>query len=1146
MQVLQNRVPAHFHQIHFRKVAQTIVVTAALMAITRFTIEHAQKRTKRPITPFKGNQRATLAYSAVSVAYLASSLAVLDPFAKQPRIVPFQPAQENREEEVDLLHPLREGEGQEVAIVPSERVPAQQVLNAVRLSREAIWAALQDRNLHRLQQNIFLGGQHVIIDLDLGDRMAVEQCLEAHNALEQRLQLPVQRRRALEMVPPQSEVRILQQRAITSLSSRHAMSFPFPAIENVQESTKPIASLKGNQRVTLAYSAASVASFAASMTAMTPFTEQPGQSLRIVPFRPAEIVDSSQPHSRKKGQEVAIIPERQVLDAVMLSREALLRALQDKNLHWLQQDIFLGGQHVTIDLDLRNPRAVRQCLGALNALERRLQLPVQRRKALEMVPSQTRVLPAQQRAIMLLPEHRLLFLQREAQVRFGHQLNRGPLDDRLLPSLSESLRLPGRRELVSPELFRSIFESPEERPLDDFILVSRPCLPEIGVSNEHLFGQNGVLMRLMLFRNLLDEYNHLLKGEGIDLTNAHESQELRLVLYYLTNLESASDAKEQYERFVDAHEALILAEKSKEVAHICRVVARVRMTPRIQSFQNDFVQQHINPHDRLTLQNFSRIFVERNKAIAASDLLMRVDKRACDWIKLYGAMSWAHYMKINPPQLRNIEDGVYYLRHSTPNKYDSVKGVIIDPLYQEFLRGADGLVLYAAHQRLQDDGFPENEDVRCQTLIKLEQEEKNLMLLFQSVENTLFKKGARTFEDLKARLIDSFYQTEGHRLNRLPLRLKDREGYREKMEEICDFIHLRFFGNRLNVNQDRVDLYGGLAEEKKTTEWQTFIMLFYYYQREGLKADYPIKYVNTGCKDDFDRGGAQNLLTDLMHLIEKYGTRIPPRRLEEISERLEEIISSIQAPTLQLKGTEPIKYRIHPALCVVQLLLSLREDDIRAIQARGRVKNVVTERREQQPAIFLPKLARTLAEYKAILTSLSGRSYTVHSAQMIEDNYTMLRDRIASQLERNYANGLTVDGYLYNGAVGWGWNAYPYTIKQIYKELTETHQLSEDAAVRIMNQLEVQIYSQPFLELKKNLEIGDLMLRGVPGKHSPISLTTEGEEFVVNGQTQYEIVDMSKDGARVASLDVNVTLRIPKTEGQRESGAWSWRVNQIS
>lgn len=986
MHEVQNRVPAHFHQIHFRKVVQTVVVTAALMAITRFTIEYAQKRTKKPITPFKGDQRATVAYSAASVAYLAASMAVMAPFTKQPRIALFQPAPEDREEDIDLAQPIRREEGREVAVVPARPVSAGEVLDAMRLSREAILNALQDRNLHRLRQDIFLGGQRVTINLDLRNYSAVRQCLGAFNAFERRLQIPVQRREALEMAPSQHGVLVPQHREIP------------------------------------------------------------------LPFH----------------------------RAMFLQREVL-----------------------------------------------------------EMVPSQRGVLIPQQAAIMPLPDPRAMFLQREAHLRFGHQLNRGPLEDMLLPSLSGSLRLPGRRELVSPELLQSIFESSEESHLDDFILVSRPCLPEIGVSNEHLFGQNGVLMRLMLFRNLLNEYNHLLKEERIDLTNSHESRELALVLYHLTNPASASDAKEQYERFVDAHEALILAEKTEEIARVCSVIARVRMTPRIQSFQNDFVQQHINPHDRLTLQNFSRIFVERNKAIAASDPLMRVDYWTCNGIKLYGAMSWAHYLKINPPQLRNIEDDVYYLRHATPNKYDSVKGVIIDPLYREFLQGADGLVLYAAHQRLKDDGSPENEDVRCQTLIQLEREEENLMLLFQSVENTLFKKGAETFEALKTQLIDSFYQTEGYRLNHLPLRLRGREGYRGEMREICDFIHQRFFGSRLNVNQDRVDLYGGLPEEKKTTEWQMFIMLFYYYQREGLKAGYPIKYINTGCKDDFDRGGGQNMTTDLMHLFERYGKGIPP-------EKLEAIMDSVQAPTLQLKGTEPIKYRIHPALCVAALLLSLEQEDTLAIQERGRVKEVIVEKREQQPAIATPKIARTLGEYKAILTSLSGRSYTVHSPEMINDNYTKLKDVIIYQLERNYANGLTVDGYLYNGALGWGWNPHPYTIEQIYKELRETHQLSEYDAVRIMNQLDVQIYSKPLEELKKNLELGELMLRGVPGAQSPISLTTVGEEFVVNGQTQYEIVDMSKDGARVASLDVNVTLRIPKSEEQRESGAWSWRVSQIS
>merc|ERR1712045_350270 len=117
MQEVQNRVPAHFHQINFRKVVQTVVVTAALMAITRFTIEHAQKRTKKPITPFKGNQKATVAYLAASVAYLAASITAMAPFTKQPRIVPFQPVNEDREEDVDRVQLNREEEGQELAIV---------------------------------------------------------------------------------------------------------------------------------------------------------------------------------------------------------------------------------------------------------------------------------------------------------------------------------------------------------------------------------------------------------------------------------------------------------------------------------------------------------------------------------------------------------------------------------------------------------------------------------------------------------------------------------------------------------------------------------------------------------------------------------------------------------------------------------------------------------------------------------------------------------------------------------------------------------------------------------------------------------------------------------------------------------------------
>ena len=226
MQEVQNRVPAHFHQIHFRKVVQTVVVTAALMAITRFTIEHAQKRTKKPITPFKGDQRATLAYSAASVAYLAASMAAMAPFTKQPRIVPFQPVHEDREEDVDPIQLHREEEGQEVAILPTTQVSASEALDAVRLSREAVLNALQDGSFHKLQQDVFFGGQRVTINLDLRNASAVRQCLGAFNVFERRLQIAVERREALEMALPQHGILVTQPKAITFLPSQREMFLP--------------------------------------------------------------------------------------------------------------------------------------------------------------------------------------------------------------------------------------------------------------------------------------------------------------------------------------------------------------------------------------------------------------------------------------------------------------------------------------------------------------------------------------------------------------------------------------------------------------------------------------------------------------------------------------------------------------------------------------------------------------------------------------------------------------------------------------------------------------------------------------------------------------------------------------------------------
>ena len=527
---------------------------------------------------------------------------------------------------------------------------------------------------------------------------------------------------------------------------------------------KPIKPFYKNYGATATFTTLSCIYVAGSLKKFSPYTKanlSPESQRAVVIRRPQNGGLSSFSMRQIEEIQAKIIQSRQ---------DIFLAIFRGEERH--RQEISLLGSVFIFDINLRNPRELRGVLSVQNQALAQIQ-----RALPQLVQNQiARPQPQENGRISFDPS---VFERMDLERRLRHAVMRGPLDDyipqkrpqeleRLLQSVQEF------RPSIPSNVLQSLIEPPPEMNMDDFVLVRGPTLrlPGIGVLSERLYGQNGILMRVMLFRALLNEYADLLTSMGVELSDTKGSKELESAFYFLNCPGSAPSAIEQYKQFVDAHEALILAEKSPEVSEISKKMALARMTPRIQAFQEAFVQEHVGDHDPFTLENFTETFVTRNKTIAASDPQMRVDYWTREGIKLYGAMSWAHYLKINPPQLRNQEDGVFYLRHATPNKYDPERGVIIDPLYREFLRGADGMVLYAAHQRLKDDGFPENEDVRCQTLVQCESEEENLLLIFQSVENSLFKKGAKTFAELKEKLIDSFYLEEGSRLNRLPARLQ--------------------------------------------------------------------------------------------------------------------------------------------------------------------------------------------------------------------------------------------------------------------------------------------------------------------------------------------------------------------------------------
>lgn len=518
----------------------------------------------------------------------------------------------------------------------------------------------------------------------------------------------------------------------------------------------------------------------------------------------------------------------------------------------------------------------------------------------------------------------------------------------------------------------------EDIARSDESMVVRPALYD-----KQVHGVNGFRMKQKLFTSLLDEYALLLKEKlGVDpmtklqqieatphYCRSREEHLLMYVLHYLLHPNSqeyhvtVSGEEARYRDFIQAHRKLMENYQGNEETYNqdvllwSRTLAEVRMIPRIQSYQESLVRAHYEALPEMTAKTFHQAFSMRNEALRSVDSRMKLWSIRSAMVKLKGANSYCDYFGVNPPNLRKVETWtrghgesreIFYLRHSTPHIRSTVSKAPIDLTYREFLRQAQSQehgVIYAVHQRLDDYGVKfGQEGYRTQSIVDLESDHPNLLVLVQSVESKLFKEGARTFKELKESILDSFRQKSGALRNRLPHFLVENRGesfaikseYEAELREILDFVQRVFFSREGDeIDQVKVDYYGGLTDPSHlTSESQAFIMLFYHFQRESLKFidltqygyEYEVKYVNSGCKDDYDRGGGQNGTTDRVHQHQVHGAEVP-------QEDLEATLSSIQAPPIQGKGIPAIKYRLHPALFVSNILANLTTRQLQELQA---------------------------------------------------------------------------------------------------------------------------------------------------------------------------------------------------------------------
>lgn len=521
---------------------------------------------------------------------------------------------------------------------------------------------------------------------------------------------------------------------------------------------------------------------------------------------------------------------------------------------------------------------------------------------------------------------------------------------------------------------------------DDFELVTDPARPDPDMTVvpaeyvAEVHGPNGSLMRERMFKTLMEQYIAILESMELDpkgklhelagswYKTAQQTLLMNVLTYLITpgsengswwSYAGYTGHEGRYLLLMDAHRKLILDYAGKEGSYDREAVAYGRalseawLRPEMQSFQETLVGAHFVRPPEVTSKTVHQALCDRNKAVGSAPAEMKMSKGRSMLAKVKGAVSFCDYFGANPPNLRKVEtwrhtDGrekqIYYLRHSTPNQGTYAAQAPVDPIYRDFLKGVEGKgqgVLYAAHQRLGDFGCKvEQEGYRAQSIVDLENDHPNLLVLFQSVESDLFMSKVETAAYLKDQLIASFEQMEGNKRNRLPKYLmngaKIKPEYKAEMGEIFDFVHRVFFGGRPELNTVPIDCYGGLSDPKKMTwESQTMIMLFYHFQREHLKhADLSsygfrcgVTYVNTGCKDDFDRGFGQNMTSDRVHQTIVHGQKIPAVDFEAM-------LSSGQAPPIQTKGIPVIPYRVQPALQVSRVLADLPEDKLTELRAK--------------------------------------------------------------------------------------------------------------------------------------------------------------------------------------------------------------------
>jgi hypothetical protein len=171
-------------------------------------------------------------------------------------------------------------------------------------------------------------------------------------------------------------------------------------------------------------------------------------------------------------------------------------------------------------------------------------------------------------------------------------------------------------------------------------------------------------------------------------------------------------------------------------------------------------------------------------------------------------------------------------------------------------------------------------------------------------------KNITTFDALKKAIVREFRPKNEKRTCNLPKNLEDSYLTDEVMNKLLDDVHTIFFEKRKDLVK---------AGESPVEVWQTFILLFYVFQKNDLKFRLGnVTHYTTACKDFLDRGGCMALIEERLHdfmLEQENDLKLQQKRL----------VNTL-APAILVKKTNVIQARLKLALTVDKHLCSLSKE----------------------------------------------------------------------------------------------------------------------------------------------------------------------------------------------------------------------------